>query len=356
MSEQSTASQWDIVLVPLLNTTDTQETERLFEHLIYSYADPIIRRVIKRELHIWLEHSGQGYFRQYTTDTQDARDIYGDIIEKLLRHLRDFQANPQHKAISSFSNYVMVIAQHACYDYLRSKHPHRWRLKNRLRYLLTHQKVFSFWKASNGDLICGFSSWQHCQQPISLEEALARVSRSNSYCNDINLSETVTIVFQIVGAPLQWHDLIQILAELLRIEYQNVPIEDDKANTMKNYVPITDTKMDIITQVEQRAYLQQLWSEICQLPLQQRTALLLNLRDENGYGLALFPYRGIATIRQIAATLNIPAQQFAKMWNNLPLDDTTIAQHLGVMRQQVINLRKVARERLARRLRAFKEG
>jgi hypothetical protein len=49
----------------------------------------------------------------------------------------------------------------------------------------------------------------------------------------------------------------------------------------------------------------------------------------------------------------MPAQEFAKLWNNLPLEDTTIAQNLGVTRQQVINLRKSARERLARRMSAL---
>jgi hypothetical protein len=37
----------------------------------------------------------------------------------------------------------------------------------------------------------------------------------------------------------------------------------------------------------------------------------------------------------------------------LPLDDATIAGLLGLTRQQVINLRKSARERLARRLKGF---
>jgi hypothetical protein len=37
------------------------------------------------------------------------------------------------------------------------------------------------------------------------------------------------------------------------------------------------------------------------------------------------------------------------LWDQLPLDDLSIAARLGVTRQQVINLRKAARARLARR-------
>ncbi len=43
------------------------------------------------------------------------------------------------------------------------------------------------------------------------------------------------------------------------------------------------------------------------------------------------------------------AERLARLWNDLPLDDITLAGHLGLTRQQVINLRSDARRRLARR-------
>jgi hypothetical protein len=83
-------------------------------------------------------------------------------------------------------------------------------------------------------------------------------------------------------------------------------------------------------------------------------ALLLNLREADGRGcLALFPGTGVASLRQIADALEFPAERFAELWPRLPLDDATIAGLLELTRQQVINLRKSARERLARRLKGF---
>jgi hypothetical protein len=103
-------------------------------------------------------------------------------------------------------------------------------------------------------------------------------------------------------------------------------------------------------------YVQRLWAEICLLPQRQRTALLLNLRDmQGGECIGLFPLAGV-TIRQSAQVLGISAERFAETWNELPLDDMTIAEQLGITRQQVINLRKSARERLARRMEAFEAG
>jgi hypothetical protein len=111
---------------------------------------------------------------------------------------------------------------------------------------------------------------------------------------------------------------------------------------------------DVAWQVEKRIFLQRLWEEVQLLPLAQRTALLLNLRDASGAGcLALFPAVGVANLRQLAAVLELPLEEFAALWNQLPLEDAAIAKLLKLTRQQVINLRKTARERLARRLRGF---
>jgi hypothetical protein len=42
--------------------------------------------------------------------------------------------------------------------------------------------------------------------------------------------------------------------------------------------------------------------------------------------------------------------ELSEIWGRLPVDDHTIAERLGLTRQQVINLRKSARARLARRM------
>jgi hypothetical protein len=107
-------------------------------------------------------------------------------------------------------------------------------------------------------------------------------------------------------------------------------------------------------EVEQRHYLRKLWVEVCQLPLRQRAALLLNLRDSQGRGVvALLPLTGIASMRQISEILELPPEMFATLWNELPLDDVVIGEQLGITRQQVVNLRKCARQRLARRMKDF---
>ncbi len=101
-----------------------------------------------------------------------------------------------------------------------------------------------------------------------------------------------------------------------------------------------------------RNHLALLWREIRRLPPRQVAALLLNLRDDRGgNAVVLLPLMGIATLREIAHILGLADGAFAELWNRLPLEDSAIAGLLGVTRQQVINLRKSARERLTRRMR-----
>ena len=49
-------------------------------------------------------------------------------------------------------------------------------------------------------------------------------------------------------------------------------------------------------------------------------------------------------------TLLTAVEEFAALWNELPLADNAVAARLGCTRQQVINLRMAARKRLGHRL------
>jgi hypothetical protein len=70
--------------------------------------------------------------------------------------------------------------------------------------------------------------------------------------------------------------------------------------------------------------------------------------------ITLLPATGVATFEQIALTLEIPIAEFEQLWAQLPLDDLYLADYLGATRQQVINLRKTARERLLKRMKELK--
>ena len=108
--------------------------------------------------------------------------------------------------------------------------------------------------------------------------------------------------------------------------------------------------VDAVERIDQRRRVERLWIEIQELPIAQRIALLLNLRDDMGMSaLVTLPALGVASMRQIAVALEMAAEELAGLWGRLPLSDLEIAARLSLQRQQVINLRKSARQRLARR-------
>jgi hypothetical protein len=283
---------------------------------------------------------------------------------QLIGRLRDLKNRPNESTIANFRSYVAVTTYHCCYEYLRQKYPERWRLKNRLRYLLTHQQGLGLWETEDKGWVCGFAGWRNpstakpdsgrLQRLLGNPQEFRRDALPNQDARRMKPADLLHAIFEWVDSPIELDRLTTVVAALWDIKDQTPTpgIDEESTNDLQEGLP--DLRVNVATEVEQRMYLERLWVEICQLPLRQRTTLLLNLRDAQGRDvIALFPMTGIASIRKIAEALAMPAQEFAKLWNNLPLEDSTIAQNLGVTRQQVINLRKSARERLARRMSAL---
>src|SRR5207247_370158 len=190
-------------------------------------------------------------------------------------------------AIASFPDFVEIETYFACVDYFREKHPQRWRLKSLLRRRLRQNPRFALWQAEDQRWYASFSA----RQETGSEAEESDSSDSVSHPTAGKLSD----------------------AQLKSDEFMG---------------------------------------EVCQLPVLQRAALLLNLRDSRDGGVISFlPFLGVASKEELARLLEMPYEDFQKLWSELPLDDSRIAQMFGITRQQVINLRKTARERLVRRTR-----
>jgi hypothetical protein len=356
MDQMSAALENDAVLLPYLQATDETQVSLELETLICENAQPIIGDVIHRKLRI-----GQLTGSDLTAD--EAIDLTGEVTLKLVRRLRELRSKSLEPGIENFRGYVAVMTYHACDSYLRKKYPRRHSLKNQLRYVLTHCERFALWEADDRVWYSGFARWRDqpsVTQISRLREFVENASLANRYDkesgNQLNPVDLLEKIFKYVNGPVEFDCLVSAVADLWRVTDHLMPSKSIDAGDLES---IANPKLtnQVETQLDQRAQLEKLWLEICELPLRQRVALLLALRDTKGGGLlALLPLIQIASIRQIAETLSMPAEQFSSLWNQLPLEDTAIAELLGVTRQQVINLRKSARERLWRRTRQFLGG
>jgi hypothetical protein len=143
-------------------------------------------------------------------------------------------------------------------------------------------------------------------------------------------------------SPREIDDLVGAVAEALGISDPQ-PLSDDMES-------VAGDSQSPLSRAEESDSLRFLWRQIVELPPKQRIALLLSIRDETGNSpLTSLPLLAIASSGEIAAALESVHDHLINVWDRLPLHDSEIAAMLLVTQQQVINLRKAARDRLRRR-------
>ena len=328
----------DALLEPLLTATTDEHADELLTQLIAGHAEPVIKGVIRFKLR---------FNSHQETQRAEADDIHQDVMLQLVGQLQRFRKLPETHPITDVRGMAAIIAHRTCARWMRRQFPERHALKNRLHYLLTRQRGFAIWDDDNAKSLAGFAVWQQQKKAAvrNLSDVVAHIRKAQE------LAETVASIFDYAGGPIEFDELVTAVAAIQGISDQ--PVESLTEDDDGGFDPATPDP-DPAWRIEKKMFLQRLWEELTQLPVNQRAALLLNLKDASGFGcITLFPAIGIATIRQLAGALELSAERLAELWNELPIEDTRIAELLGLTRQQVINARKSGRERLARRLKGF---
>jgi DNA-directed RNA polymerase specialized sigma24 family protein len=331
-----TASQSDPSLLPFLDASDAPEEAVALARLNAEQIEPTIRR-------------GLGYKVGFARP--ELEELYNDIQLRLLKRLRALKQDPAGNQIVNLRGYVATVTRNTCDEYLRQRYPLRRSLRDRVRrHLLSHSE-FALWEDAEHNWLTGLcDSQDHKLSKDELQECLKTEWQSVDV-QRLDLHELLTTIFRVARGPIELDALTELIAGLWGIEDRPAESLDAVSNATLEEQP--GTEINPATIIERRQSLQLLWREICQLPRRQRVALLLNLRNPNGINvITLLPATGVATFEQIAQTLEIPANEFEQLWARLPLDDLSLADYLGATRQQVINLRKTARARLLKRMRA----
>lgn len=317
--------QADDLLEFFLGCTPEQEPARL-SLLLSNQAEPLIDEILNYKI------------RRYASFRDDAEDLRNEILVALLSRLRKMRETQDSGQIRNFKDYVAVTAYNACSEYFRRRSPLRRSMRSRLKYILESDADFALWSRGS-EWLCGQSQWKGRDDACPRENIPVLSLQKQGSERDV-----LRQLFRAVNAPVLLEDLLDAFS--LSWQVKDVGMED-----VDSSIP-AQNRMEAA--LVQRSFLERAWTEICQLPVKQRAALLLSLRDENGDGmLTVLPATGIASLRKIAKALEMPAEELAGLWRGLPLDDLRIASLLGVTRQQVINLRKSARDRLGRRIQWF---
>ena len=327
----------DSMLPAFLSAANDAEAGEILRQLLEVEAAPAIDRVLGRKL----SRGGSG------AESFDAADLKSATREELIRHLFKLRRGEAATPILNFQAYVSGVAYNVWVHELRAQHPARSMLLNRLQYLLgnrTTQHGFALWTGVTGERWCGFARFQQGMPPgptpklewlVVDTTAAAREVFAGQDWRGLNLAELLAELFGWLERPIELNSLIDVVAQLLEISDEQESLGDE----MEEH--ITSSELSPVDSLKWQEYLQWLWSELSHLSLPQRTAFILH----SGVTIE-FDFRGVASIRQIASLLGMPPEELAEIWNSIPQDDLKIAERLGLARQQVINLRRVARDRL----------
>lgn len=341
-----TSPQIDPTLLPFLDASNAPEEAAALARLIAEQIEPTIRRGLGFKLRLSRPQNDQ--------NRHDLEEIYNDIQLRLIKRLRALKEDPVQNQIANLRGYVATVTRNTCDEYLRQRYPLRRSLKDRVRrHLLSHPE-FALWEDAEHNWLAGFSGWQNAgrgRTNVGELLELLKLEWKNVDVQRLELNDLLTTIFRVANGSLEVDQLTELIAGFWGIE-DHLPETVDGTTLLNEQLRVDINPATII---ERRQSLELLWGEICHLPRRQRVALLLNLRNPQGINvITLLPATGVATFEQIALALEIPVAEFEQLWAQLPLDDLHLADYLGATRQQVINLRKTARERLLKRMNVLK--
>jgi len=319
----------DPLLRDLIEACDDDARRMAMERLLVDIAAPTIRRALAR-------------FTRYEGGIQpaDADDITSTVTLRLVRKLQAC-AEREEAAIERLPDYIATQTFNAIHDLLRARFPERMRLRNRIRYVLTHDPRLALWMSSEGPA-AGLARFRDAT-PAADAAPLSHANATRAMFDRDRPADALFAVLSHINTAVTVDSLVSKIAELWNVT--------DLAAAASATLEISDERPDPHDQAVGRQSLGILWSEVRELRAPQRAALLLNLRDvEGAAGIAALLLARVATFDEVAEAVGLTSARLAEIWSDLPLDDLTIGEMLGLKRQQVINLRQAARDRLSRRM------
>jgi DNA-directed RNA polymerase specialized sigma24 family protein len=314
-----------------------ENSARFLSLLIENHALPVIERSLRAKFQV----SAQGGF--YLA-AQDFEDLCSESCLKLMQRLVALRNESNAQKIHDFNSYAATVAFNTWNEFLNDGAPNRKSLKNKIRYALGKSKAFDVWREKD-DLYCGLIVHGRNPKQLSVENLTARLREEFVDFKSAALNDLLFEILEKANAALKINEIVAIVGRLWTVEdLPDVSLDGFRENVFLS-------KEDRRNDFEMRFELAQIWLEIRDLPVNQRVALLYNLRDERGREMLFVFYNAkIAALRELAGAMNLSPEECAKILPLLPLDDKTIAEKMGLTTKQVGNLRKIARENLRRRL------
>jgi hypothetical protein len=294
--------------------------------------------------------------RQRCGDPELVEDLCAETLRRLVETSRRSR-EPGAAPIGDLVGYAGRVAETVFADHLRRVRPNWCRLKRRVVDLLDGRggcDWFARWRNRWGlrrAWLGGLQAWSG-RAARSTPHYLALCADLRPFCTGaledrdpavLPLHELLRRLFEHAGTPVEVDELTSHLAVLRRVEdSRELSLEELDGGGADVACAASDNPAAAVIQaLASDALRAELWIRICDLPVRQRAALLLCLSPDELLLLA-------GTIGRVAGALEMSVEALGEVWRRLPAPDDEIAALLEVTRKQAANLRKCARERLAR--------
>jgi DNA-directed RNA polymerase specialized sigma24 family protein len=342
-AERLTGEAVDPVLDPFLNAPPDSAEEHDALGVLIEQVTPVIEGAI---------HGRAGA----TLAAIEREELSSEAVLQVIRKLQEIKSASPRQPIANFKGYAAVMSFHVVHAHFRRVHPERRRLRNRIRHVVRKSTMFALWQSQSGPFVCGRASWAGTVFEEGSDSELDRIPplspphsvNWNDAVSGPQITRALDHVFDHVRKPVELERLVETVAALFQLPM---------TSSQSTHNDGVDETASVESSLVYRSALIEVWREVDLLPPRQRVALLLGLRDENGSAItSLLILLRIVTFDQLAAAVELSRDELAQIWDQLPLPDMVIAERLDLSRQQVINLRKSARERLGRRLPFLRDG
>ncbi len=344
----------DQLLLPYLQAPNESERQQHLDELLLVHAGPVVRQALRRRLGFYVDQRG------INPHNQDAEDLYQEIMAKIVQTLHDLRNPSATTDIQNLKQYVSRIASNACNDILRTKSPARARLKNNLRFLLTHHRDFAVWKME-GETLSGFAVWRDTSKSsqkelFDIEDRLPSFRSTRLRGENIKqvpLTKVVAELFQWVGGPIDLDVLVNVIATLIDVKDHPVESLDDHTAAFTE-TRIADSTLHSSSRLEEQGLLRSLWKALRELSTEQRDVFCFGFEDQAGRDLfTVLLEAEVVSFESLAKELGRSTKEIVGLWSKMPMDDEAIADEMKTSRAQVYKWRFRALERLRRGLLPF---
>jgi hypothetical protein len=295
---------------------------------------------------------------------EESEDLFARVRLGLILRLQRARRRPGEREIRHFRAFCASVVRNAVASYWRAQDPERRRVKNRLRYWRAKSGTAESSAREQGDESHSDTSKRGLKppedfgngetaEPSGPAEGIESEALRGLKLSDPTLREILRSLTDLWGVPVEISVLIRAIRGG-RSPDRDAPAPGVDDGGERRYDPLEQVRFPDLAPEEMRVRREELlsvWQEILLLNRSQQICLLLHLD-----GIRLFEELKVVHRSAMARALDIPADDFLPIWEQLPLSDERIGRMIHASPLQVIGYRRAAKERLRRRLKGSVEG